>query len=227
MKDLIERVKKECAGVFVQAGQLLQKSDDPTFGLEGKKSSTFIYIATPWQHLPKFGFKYLSFPKRVKRLVRTPDGFETKELIEELCVVHFGLNKKKVRKELEGVEKTGQWFLERMIENNPKLNLEKAKKDLIVSKEYIKWFEEKFKDPTVIHIELFHNYQIIGNRELTQQVIDEFKKNPEKVYEFSKSILTPANETYVTETQERNKRVLIYDLLGKPREVNYDLRGGE
>ncbi len=215
MKDLVEKVKRECAGAFIEG----HKTDELVWGVEFDEASRLIYLGDFNMNYSKLAA--LFSPKPLRSLV----WFPTNEMFhtygggaaKDLYVYHFPVNLRRLRKNVSKIFETDMFFWERLPED-------KRKEKPVSIDQYMDWFRNKFGDsPALIHIGIFSYYRVIGPREVTQELMNYLKAAPNNTYDFTRAITNGRIDYAIAEDSARFKTARLYDLLSKPKEVHFNL----
>jgi hypothetical protein len=76
------------------------------------------------------------------------------------------------------------------------------------------WLAENFNNPGCIYT-CVNNYCLIGERELTDAVFKELKKDGEKIFELTKGINIPEFDDHLTRLRKDCTEVALYDLTSR------------
>jgi len=198
MKDLIERVKQECATAYFAAGDTgLYPKDFLTYGCTPEESDTLHYLCC---HIEEHYFKFNPFlPKGFRELMY--DGSTHKNLeINQIFIAHYRVNLKVLERKLKEIESYDSEF-----------NASKEMSEFI----------EKYDPATVIWSFTRRSGilpSIIGRGEISQEIMDDIKSDEDNVFTFFNEMVSPISILY-----KEIEQIHIYDLLGKPKEIHFKL----
>ena len=200
MKDLVEKIKQECATAYFAAGHYAkQLKQFTTYGCNVIESDNLHYLCC--YHEDHYSRHNPFLPKDFKRLMHNKNGSRDRSLkLNQFFVLHYEPNLRAMRKKAK-----------KKIEHyNPDFKTE----------EWMNNFYERFNPATVIWT--FNGASaLIGRRTLQQEVMNYIKSDPENVFKLFAEI--SSGRFNLENTRNRTKSIHIYDLLEKPKEVHFSL----
>lgn len=184
LTELVERVKNECAGCWYSDHHNLEP-----FGLSDSSYSLF----EPHSIQSKLDWRYWFGPQAYRDLFKY-----NSERQNGLIVYHHPFSLRKFRK---GVKYLAECRTA-------------IGKECSDPEEFLSWFEQKFgNDVSGLRFDIFSG-EIVGKRELNQQVMDYLKEDPINAVVFYDAL---------TGYDFSPREIHLYDLFKKPKEVHLQL----
>lgn len=209
MKDLVERVRRECVGVYFEQNE----RSKPGFGEEEEVQSRLLVMAEPHLHYSKWN---LFLPKQFRLLVsRKSDEYFN---LHGLDVFHYELTSRGLFEGAKEIAETARWINDRLSKTNSKAN----KHPEFKPEDFINYLSGKYGEMSCIRTNIWTYTLLMGNRRTMQEVMDFFKASPQNTFNFMRILMGDTAST-VDEAAEIKKTANLYDLLSKPREIHFDL----
>jgi len=234
MKDLVERVKQECADAYFAA----EVYKHEPFGVSSEESA-FLFQATfpSRNHFPRYLSNINIFlPESLKKLIVNPneglyrkitynsDGTTSMEYYRnQIYVFQYPLNMRRISRHKK---KDGSFSQS-------------------VDLNYVEDFSQKFAGGSCIYLYFtgsgndednthvpdeekdqrrdLNNPLLIGKKEIMQEVMDLLKDSPRDIFDFFYEITVEKERWAARYLEDNAKEVHMYDLLKKPKEVHFKL----
>lgn len=210
--ELVALAREKCAGLM-----------DPDRGSRNfnipndNRDYLLWYVTSPWEHFRGvWSFEYYMFPESFKGMINDPNQFfknfmgvsPQEDIVENNYFFHYMLNVDKIWK---------------MVKETVEIEKSLGRKTFFPN-EVIEWFVSQF-GPEPCFLSSFNpGYNsLLGNREVTQTIMNFFKQSRQNVIDFGRLIHgLPIEEkgSYFAEHLLVNaKRIYIVDLVEYPRET--------
>lgn len=243
MKDLMQRVKKECAdGYFSAPYYKIQP-----FGATSEESKVIYQACFPTQnHFSRFWTKINpSIPEPLQRLVEdcdcglsqkitaNPDGsYNIEYFRDQLYLFQYPLN----------IGRITSYVKDEFIK--PGFDIDCPELTRATSKEFLKSFKRRFRGGSCIYMkftgakeenarhvpqeEQDHRRDlniplIIGKRNIMYEIMGFLKQQPQNIFNFFHEVTVEKERWAARYLEDNTKNVHIYDLLCKPKEVHFTL----
>ncbi|MBT5021727.1 hypothetical protein HOK51_08575 [Candidatus Woesearchaeota archaeon] len=209
MKDLIERVKRECAtAYFDPKGMQKIFPDFKLYGCDVNGSDLLHYVCC---HISEHNSIHNPFiPNKIKNIAKSQKNIRPNDVDQDaLHILHYSLNKNVVRKKANKIETCT---------------------DIFNAKEWVLRFNEKYGDATVILPyeicgKLHSLPAIVGPKRIQVELMRQLRQNPKKIIEFYNAIGVAENSgDYISTSVDK---IIMCDRIIQPRELEFDLRGDQ
>lgn len=209
--ELLEQVRRECAGVYFEA----TRDCDPNFGITWDEGTKIIYFAEPHAAFSRVGKLFL--PKPLKEVATRSS---TRSDLANFHIFHYSLNENRVKNQIREMADNERFLWERIKDKSPERR--GSITEPFDERTFFAWFKERFSPATVIHGDLWGYSLIVGKRDLNQQVMDHIKQDPINFFNLMRN-LSPAIPRIIDSYQQSAQVMHIYDFLKAPKEVHLPL----
>ncbi len=207
LTDLMQAVQERCSGVFVEGGQ---QPADPTFGIpQAFTASELLFISAPDRNYSRLESWLLPAP--LKALAQ---GSGKRDIFagEGLYAFHYPLRPASVRGSIMQLYEINEFLTG--IRNGQAQQPE----------EMYRQFRERYGNSAAcLNLRVFGGISLLGPSEVTQEVMDHLKMGGKYLPYFTRGLLGASNLEMLQEELSKKKSVHLYDRLGKPKEVHFEL----
>ena len=220
--SLVERVKKECTIIDVdqiEKGIIFRNIDIDSSDGKLKEIAHFLGACEPNNkyNYRKTYLDYWGLPLKFKRMINDPNFYEKNYKKGYLFVFNYPLKIDRIKKYFNNEKKAANFIAERV----KKCNI-KEDSPIIVKPSEIEKFMNKFmklySDSSCILP--YQDCYIIGKKEVNKEIMEYIKEDPINFFMLMKNL-----EKFPKGKLKEINHVQIYDLLNKPKQVDYDISG--
>lgn len=190
--DLAKLVRESCVGIFMR-----DTTRGRSFG-ENEVNKDYNWLCNPTDNYSRWNPSYWFLPKLFREVVGAPNNPHP----QKIGLFHYSVNRSR-------------------LEHNAKKRAD-LKKSLnlphIELAVFLEWFDDQYQKPSCLYSHTVGEFLVIGDNDVTQEVMGALKSEPQRVVEFIKGLSLGWSLL-----EKKPSSIYLCDAVTKPQEILYSL----